>query len=217
VDTILAKMLRDSKLEAVPLGAGTDDEVESRAANARVDYLLKAEVSDLKQGGGKGLGGALSRASSLAGGAPSKEVYTATVNYKLDPRGGGPAKLAATASGSTSQFGLKEAMALGRVATMFTPMGMMRPGGSGMFPFMSSLMGSGIIGGGGMGMMGSIDPNVTVMQTTMMAGIPPAGPFGGESQEAAVSAALDKVAKAVAGSLKTTAAAPAGKKNTKKK
>jgi hypothetical protein len=70
-----------------------------------------------------------------------------------------------------------------------------------------------------MGMMGSADPNVSVMQTTMMAGLPPGGPFGGENQEAAVSSALDKVAKAVAANLRTPApkARPAAKPKPKKK
>ena len=217
VDNLLVKMLRNAKMEAVPLGSGTDEEVESRATAAKVDYVLRAEVVEVKEGGGSKIGGALGRASTLAGAAP-KDAYTATVNYKLVPRGGGAPKLAASAAGSTSQFGIKEAMVLGRVATMFTPMGsMMGPGMGGMLPFMTSVMGSGIVGGGSMGMMGLVDPNVTVMQTTMMAGMPTAGPFGGENQEAAVNSALDKIAKSVAGSLKTPAPAAAPAKPAKKK
>jgi hypothetical protein len=220
VDNLLVKMLRDAKVDAVPLGGGSDADIDARATDAKVDYLVVAEVTDMKQGGGSRLGGALSKASSLAGGG-SKEVYTATVNYRLVPRTGGHAKAAASASGSTGQFGLREAMALGRMATMFTPMGMMmRSQAGGLFPFMNSFMGSGIIGGGpGMGLMGSVDPNVTVMQTSMMAGIPPAGPFGGESQEAAVSSALDKIAKSLTTALKAPAprAAPAAKPSKGKK
>jgi len=224
MDVALVKMLKDAKVDAVPLGSGSDVEIQARAEQVKADYVLMIEVGELKQGGTNKAAGFLSKASSLASGTAERQAYNATVNYTMMSLGSTTPKLAASAVGSTTQFGLKEAMALGRVASMFTPMGMMmRPGMGGMMPFMMQMgMGPGAMGGYGMNMglpalMRSVDPGMMMMQPALQAGMSAAGSLGGESQEQAVSAAMEKIAKAVATSLKPGApeAKPAGGKAPK--
>ncbi|MEP7362823.1 MAG: hypothetical protein ABI972_06175 [Acidobacteriota bacterium] len=209
MDVALVKMLKDAKVDAVPLGSGPDAEIQARAEQAKADYVLMIEVGELKPGGTNKAAGFLSKASSLASGAAERQAYNATINYTMMSLGGSTPKLAASAVGSTTQFGLKEAIALGRVASMFTPMGMMmRPGMGGMMPFMMQMGMSpgGMAGGYGTGMglpalMRSVDPGMMMMQPAVQASLQAAGSLGGESQENAVSSALEKVSKAVAISL----------------
>jgi len=228
LDASLVKMLKDAKVEAVPLGSGTEAEIQARAAQAQVDYVLTTEVGEVKAGGASKVGGFLSKASSMASGAAERQAYTATVNYKLVPVSGGAPKLAASAVGATAQFGLREAMALGQAASMFMPMGMMmRPGMGGMMPFLTQMGGYGAGGAGygmsmGMaGMMRGVDPGMMMMAPAVNAAMNVAGNVGGASQEDAVGSAMEKIAKSVATSLKpgqtAAAAAPAKAAKGKKK
>ena len=52
------------------------------------------------------------------------------------------------------------------------------------------------------GLMRSVDPGMMMMQPALQAGLQAAGSLGGESQENAVSSAMEKIAKAVATSFK---------------
>jgi len=227
VDAAMVKLLKEAKVDSVPLGTGTDVEIQSRAEQTKTDYVLMIDVGELKPGGTNKVGGLLSKASSLASGAAERQAYNATVQYTLTSSLGGPPKLSASAVGSTSQFGLREAIALGRVASMFTPMGMMfRPGMGGMMPFLMQMGGAGTMGGGyGMGMglpalMRTVDPGMMMMQPAVQASLQAAGSLGGDSQEKAVSAAMEKIAKSVASTLQPAAPANApskGKTKAKKK
>ena len=221
VDVALVKMLKDAKVDAVPLGSGPDTEIQARAEQAKADYVLMIEVGEVKPGGTNKAAGFLSKASSLASGTAERQAYNATVNYTMMNLGGTTPKLAASAVGSTTQFGLKEAIALGRMASMFTPMGMMmRPGMGGMMPFLLQMQaGGGMMGGYGasMGMglpalMRSTDPGMMLMQPAVQAGLNAAGSLGGESQESAVTSAMEKIAKAVATSLRPEAPKSTGGK-----
>ncbi|MEZ5398958.1 MAG: hypothetical protein R2729_04760 [Bryobacteraceae bacterium] len=218
-------MLKDAKIDAVPLGAGSDEEIQSRAQQTNSDYVLMLEVGEIKPGGTNKVGGFLSKASSFASGSGERQAYNATVNFTLTPLSGGPPKLVSSATGGTAQFGIKEAMALGRAASMFTPMGMMlRPGMGGMMPFLLQMGGPGMMGAGygdGMGggmqsLMRSVDPGMMMMQPVLAAGMQAAGSPGGESQEQAVSAALEKVAKSVASALQPPPAKPTAAKDKSK-
>lgn len=210
IDAALVKMLKDAKVDAVPLGAGSDVEIQARAEQAKADYVLMIEVSELKPGGTNKAAGFLSKASSLASGNAERQAYNATVNYTMMQLGATTPNLAASAVGSSTQFGLKEAVALGRAASMFTPMGMMmRPGMGGMMPFLMQMGGPGMMGGYGanvnMGLpalMRSVDPGLMMIQPAVQAGFQAAGSLGGENQENAVSSAMEKIAKAVAISFK---------------
>ena len=115
----LVESLTDAKYEAVPLVAGTQAELQARAAERGLDYLLLAEVTELKVAKGGGLGGLMKAASKVAAptaGGPSKEPTEAAVSVKL-VQADGKQRLSTTAKGKDgSGFSVKSGLGLAKFA-----------------------------------------------------------------------------------------------------
>ena len=71
----LVSALAETKLHAAPLAGSQSDLVQQAAAHG-YDYVLVAEVTDLKVSKGGGLGGLLKAASNVVGGSGSNEPPT---------------------------------------------------------------------------------------------------------------------------------------------
>jgi hypothetical protein len=79
----LVENLTEAKFEAVPLAAGTPQELQKIAAERGIDYLVMAEITELKVSKGGGLGGLMKAASKVAG--PAAGVAGAAVQGNPNP------------------------------------------------------------------------------------------------------------------------------------
>ena len=212
----LIAQLVSSSIDAIPLAGLTPSDVEDAARQQEVDYVLYAEVTDVKKdSGGLGrLGGALNKASSLTGGGAAKEKLEAKVEYKLMPLGNSKPLVSSSATGSNGGgFSVTSAVHLATFATQFTPLGMMSK--MGMFdPNMMQLLsgsggagglgglGGGARGGAGGGGLGGVDPLLgsflSIMKTTQSL----IGSAEPTEEGKAASDALSDVAKKVSETLK---------------
>ena len=149
------------KVEAVPMAAGTPADLQKHAAEQGYDYVLFAEVTELKASKPGGLGGLMKAASGIAGGgaaagAAPKENTESSVAVKLVAPDG-KQKLSTTTKGKDgSGFSLQTGLGLAKFAgTMYVgmfagPQMMMRMNSMGL----SHMSGMGLIG----------DPNLLRMQ-----------------------------------------------------
>lgn len=157
--------------EALPLSGSSAAAIEADARRLEVDYILLAEVTELKTSKPGRLGGALKMAS---GGGPPKDVHETKVNYKLfatgataSPRVSGDAK-----ASSGGGFGLGSALRVASFAgQMYLGMYGMR-GGLGMLSMNMGMNPMSVLAStGGLGSMGAsyFDPRAAAM--TSMAGM----------------------------------------------
>lgn len=209
LDNRLIASLKDPKFEFVPLGGGEAADIESRAASSKVDYILYAELTGVKRGAeaSSSVSKKLSGVSRLTSGGPAKETIDAIVNYRLASPGSAAApRLAATATGSNINFNLKDAINLARFASQFMmPMSMLTSGGtggSGLFKVMQILQQSSSA-------VSSVDSNMMAFSSAMNSA---GGTSLSSEEDAAVSAALDKVGKAVIANLQKPEAVAKNKK-----
>lgn len=199
LDNRLIASLKDPKFEFVPLGGGEAADIEARAASSKVDYVLYAELTGVKRGAeaSSSVSKKLSGVSRLTSGGPAKEAIDAIVNYRLaSPGSTGAPRLAASATGSNINFNLKDAINLARFASQFMmPMSMLTGGGanggSGLFKVMQILQQSSSA-------VSSVDSNMMAFSSAMNSA---GGTSLSTEEDAAVSAALDKVGKAVIANL----------------
>jgi hypothetical protein len=156
----LLASLTDAKVEAVPMAAAPPADLQKRVADLGYDYLLLAEVSELKAAKPGRIGGLMKAASSVAGGGvtgPAKENTESSIALKL-MQPDGKQKLATTTKGKDgSGFSLQTGLGIARFA-----------GGMYMNMFMgpAMMMKMGGLGGanlGGMGLLG----NPAVMRAQM--------------------------------------------------
>jgi hypothetical protein len=237
VDTraLRARLIADlaaANIEAEPLAAGSQADLLKLAAERGYNYLLVADVSELKVSKGGGLGGALraaSRAATIAAGTsgPPKDPTEATVEVKLI-QPDGKSRLSTSKKGKDGGgIDMKTGIGLARMAgsmyigmmtgrTMFSALNSMTSGnlsGMGMLgnPALMNLQtrGLGIGGMGGIGGLGKgMDPTAGaasfLMQQAMASDMPRVGAAGqiAPSFDAALTEALGDAAKAVAESLK---------------
>lgn len=213
----LRGFIQEERIEAVPLGSGTPEQLAPEAQQRQCDYILYTDIAELKKGKSGGFGGLLSKASAVGGlgaGEPPKEKFEAKTEFKLYPVGSNSPKIASTVTGKTGGgFSLKTAMSLASTAGSVASFAMMgrgmgfNPGMMGMFQQMNVMnRGYGMMGAGGMG----IDPTsrfMTMMQASnpgMFPGAPnaPQGPQLNPGEEEAVGESLQNVARAVATGLK---------------
>jgi hypothetical protein len=217
LDQRLAASFKDPRIEAVPLGGGTPEEIQDRAKQSNVDYILFAELADLKpsQGGG-GVTRKLAGVSRLTTGAAPKDSFDATVSYRLVAMGATQPKLSASATGSNNTFTMKDALALARLASQFVVPMFMFSGGvgpnSGLFNVMQMVQQSSYTAT-------SSDPNMAAFSTAIRSFSSGGTEFTAE-EGAAVHSATDRVSKAVIASLVSPASAekqqqPAAKKTKK--
>jgi hypothetical protein len=204
--------LKAAGLEPLAMPQGSSADVDTRARQANADFVLYAELAELKKPekaspkGGKRFGSLVSKASGLVN---QKEAWEARVDYRLFAVGS-PAPLAsASALGKTGgeSFNVKGAMSLAANVGMMT---MMSGGPMGMMMMMSrgGAMGS-MMGGIGMGMPGiaglnALNPSLGGMRMMGMASSMNMGGAMGFSQttpNAAATPANPEAAKAWQGAV----------------
>ena len=156
--------LTEAKFEVVPLATAPQAELQQRATERGLDYLLLAEVSELKVPKG-GVGGMVRAASRVgSSGAAQKEPTEASLAVKLLQLDG-KQRLSTTAKGKDSTlFSAQTGIGLARLATSI---GFMM--GPGMMLRMYNLNGLAGTNLGGMGLLGN--PTLFRAQAMTMAGM----------------------------------------------
>jgi hypothetical protein len=156
--------LTEAKFEVVPLATATQAELQQRATDRGLDYLLLAEVSELKVPKG-GVGGMVRAASRVgSSGAPQKEPTEASVAVKLLQLDG-KQRLSTTTKGKDSTvFSAQTGIGLARLATSIGFM--MGPGAMLRMYHLDGIAGTNL---GGMGLLGN--PTLFRAQAMTMAGM----------------------------------------------
>jgi hypothetical protein len=210
--TQLIAELAEQKMEGVPLAAAPPDELNAYATDLGCDYLLIAQITELKASKPGRIGRLI---KSTAGEAP-KDVTEAKLTLQLTPVGAAKPRLSTNTSGNDGGIGFKTGLRLARVAAMLylryaSPLGalnamqMMNMGGMGGFvnnPMLMQMQGA--TGGIGMG-GGGIDRTAGAAMFLMdqaMAGASSAGAQDGPSLDASLAEALQEGAKKVAENVK---------------
>jgi hypothetical protein len=224
----LVSELASAKLNAAPLAGSQPDLVQQAGAHG-YDYVLVAEITDLKASkAGGGLGGMLKAASKVTGGGSNEDPAEAAVTIKL-VQPDGKSRFTTTVKGKTGGLDLKTGLGVAKFAggmymNMMTGkmfMNALNPamagnlGGLGMLgnPAMMSMqtqglgIKTGMQMGMGMGMGMGIDPTAGaasfVMQQSMASKALASGvPGQGPSFDAALGEAFQNIAKAVSENLK---------------
>ena len=219
----LVSELADAKLNAAPLAGSQGDLVQAAGAHG-YDYVLVAEVTDLKVSKGGGLGGALKAVSKVTGSGNGQDPTEAAVTIKL-VQPDGKSRLSTTVKGKDGGgFDVKTGLGVAKFAgtmymNMMTGKMMMNAlnqsmtgnlGGMGMLgnPAMMHMQTQGLGMKAGMQMGMGIDPTAgaasflmqqSMASTTALSGVPGQG---GPSFDAALGEALQNAAKTVAENLK---------------
>ena len=221
----LVSELADAKLNAAPL-AGAQADVAQVAGSHGYDYVLVAEITDLKVAkGGGGLGGLVKAASKVAGGGTGQDPTEAAVTIKL-VQPDGKARYTTTSKGKDGGFDMKSGLGVAKFAgtmymNMMTGRMMMDAlnqsmtgnlGGMGVLgnPAMMSMQtqGLGMKAGMQMGMGMGIDPTAGAASVLMQQSIASNAALsgrpgqGGAAFDAALGEAIQNAAKAVAENLK---------------
>jgi hypothetical protein len=220
----LVSELAGMKLNAAPL-AGSQADIAQAAGSHGYDYVLVAEITDLKVSkGGGGLGGVLKAASKITGASNGQDPTEAAITIKL-VQPDGKARFTTTSKGKDGGFDMKTGLGVAKFAgtmymNMMTGKMMMNAlnqsmtgnlGGMGMLgnPAMMNMQtqGLGMRAGMQMGMGMGIDPTAgaasflmqqSMASNTALSGLPGQGP----SFDAALGDAVQSAAKAVAENLK---------------
>jgi hypothetical protein len=194
--------LENQKFEAIPLAAAPPAELDARAKQLGVDFLLLAEITDLKS---SRPGGITRMMKVTAGEAATKDITEAKLNVQLVAPGSKP-RLTKSANGKDGGVGLKTTLGVARFAgSIYLKMYM-----GGMYGGqMSALSNFKMMNMGAMGAMpmgGGGDRTMTaatyVMQNVMAAAAAGAASQGGPSYDAALENAIEDAGKDVVESLK---------------
>ncbi len=221
----LVSELAEMKLNAAPLAASQAD-IAQVAGSHGYDYVLVAEITDLKTSkAAGGLGGLVKAASKVAGGGTGQDPTEAAVTIKL-VQPDGKARYTTTAKGKDGGLDMKTGLGVAKFAgtmymNMMTGKMMMNAlnqsmagnlGGVGMLgnPAMMSAQtqGLGMKAGMQMGMGMGIDPSAGaasfLIQQSMASNAALSGVPGqsGPSFDAALGEAIQNAARAVAENLK---------------
>jgi len=220
----LVSELAGAKLNAAPL-AGSQPDLAQQAAAHGYDYVLVAEITDLKVSKAGGLGGMLKKASQVTAGGSNEDPAEAAVTIKLVQPDGKP-RFSTTVKGKTGGLDLKTGLGVAKFAggmymNMMTGkmfMSALNPamagnlGGLGMLgnPAMMSMQtqGLGMKAGMQMGMGMGIDPTAGaasfLMQQSMASKALASGALGqaAASFDAALGEAFQNAAKTVSENLK---------------
>src|SRR4029453_6845025 len=84
-DSLVSELL-NAKVDAVALSGSSAAEVEAAAKKLEADYILYSDVTEVKKAGG-GLGGLMSKASSMTGGGAAEKLE-AKIDYVIAPNEG---------------------------------------------------------------------------------------------------------------------------------
>ena len=220
----LVSELAETKLTAAPL-AGSEAALAQQAGEHGYDYVLRAEITDLKVSkSGGGIGGIIKSASKIVAGGPAQDPTEAAVTLKL-VQPDGKARYSTTAKGKNGggAFDMPSGMGIAKFAgtmymNMLTGKLMMNAlnrsmtgklGGMGMLgnPALMDMQTQGLGMRTGMPMGLGIDPTASaasfLMQQSLASNALTAGlPGQGPSFDAALGDALKSAAKSVADNLK---------------
>jgi len=212
----LVAELEDQKFDVVPMAAADSATLEARAKELGVDYLLLAEISDLKA---SKPGGLTKIMKNTAKEGTDKDITEAKLNVQLVPPGGKP-RLTKSSSGKDGGIGLKTGLGLARFAgTLYlrmylgggyssigamSNMQMMKLGGMGNPALYELQSGLGATRYGGTGVDRTAGAAMFVMQQAMAAASD-GGSQGGPSFDAALTDAIQDASKEVVDSLKKSA------------
>jgi hypothetical protein len=203
--------LEEQKIEAVPMAAGTPAELDARARELGVDYLLLSEVTELKVS----KPGGFTKVLKATAKEEARDITEAKLNVQLVPLGGKP-RLSKNASGKDGGVGLKTTLKVAKFAgqvylkfymggmmagqlSAFSSLQMMNMGGMGSMGSMSSMM---PMGGGG-NMDRTAGAANYVMQNVMAGAA--SGSQSGPSFDAALEDAIEDAGKDVVESIKKAA------------
>ena len=212
--TQLIAELAEQKIEAVPLAAAPQDELNAYAKDIGLDFLLLAQITELKAS----KPGRIGRMIKATAGEAPKDVTEAKITLQLMPVGAAKPRLSTNTSGNDGGIGFKTGLRLARVAAMLylryaSPIGalnamqMLNMGGMGGFlnnPILMQMQGGSAGLGLGMG-GGGIDRTAGAAMFLMeqaMAGASGDGSQGDPSFDASLAEALQEGAKKVSDSVK---------------
>jgi len=212
--TQLIAELGEQKIEAVPLAAAPQDELHAYAKELGCDYVLIANITELKAS----KPGRIGRMIKATAGETPRDVTEAKLTVQLVPVGGAKPRYSTNKSGNDGGIGFKTGLRLARFAAMMylryaSPLGalntmsMLNMGGMGGFlnnPLLAQLQGGGGMGGIGGG-FGGVDRTAGAAMYIMDAAMAGAGGDGsqdGPSFDASLAEALQEGAKKVGENLK---------------
>ncbi|HUP41163.1 MAG TPA: hypothetical protein VM115_13650 [Vicinamibacterales bacterium] len=212
--TQLIAELAEQKMEGVPLAAAPQDELHAYAKEIGCDYVLVAQITELKAS----KPGRIGRMIKATAGEAPKDVTEAKLTVQLVPVGAAKPRYSTNTSGNDGGIGLKTSLRLARFAAMMylkyaSPLGalntmsMLNMGGMGGFlnnPLLAQLQGGGAMGGMGGG-FGGVDRTAGAAMYIMDAAMAGAGGDGsqdGPSFDASLAEALQEGAKKVGENLK---------------
>ena len=217
--TRLVAQLEEQKLDVVPMAAAAQPVLDARAKELGVDYLLVAEITDLKASKPGGLTRIM---KSTAKEDATKDITEAKLSVQLVPPGG-KSRLSKTSSGKDGGIGLRTGIGLakfagsmylkfymgGMLGSQLSALGaaqMMNLGGMGNPALMQIQSSLGAARMGGSGLDRTAGAAMYVMQQTMAGAA-----MGGESQDgpsfdAALDDAIQDAGKEVVDSMKKAAA-----------
>lgn len=104
--------LEEQQVEAIPMAFAAQTELDARARELGVDYLLIAEITDLKSS----KPGGLTKVMKKTAGEGARDITEAKLNVQLVPAGGGKPRLVKNASGKDGGVGLKTGLKLAKFA-----------------------------------------------------------------------------------------------------
>jgi hypothetical protein len=157
--TQLINELAEQKMEGVPLAAAAPAELNAHAKELGCDYLLIAQITELKASKPGRIGRLVKK---TAGESADKDVTETKLSVQLTPIDGGKPRLSTTTEGNDGGIGFKTGLRLARVAAMLylryasplaalNTMQMMNMGGMGGFvsnPMLMQMQGAGVMGTG---------------------------------------------------------------------
>ena len=109
--TRIISELEQQKIEAIPMAAAPQAELDAQARELGVDYLLMAEITDLKTS----KPGGLTRVMKATAKEEARDITEAKLSVQLVPPGGKP-KLSKNASGKDGGVGLKTSLKVAKFA-----------------------------------------------------------------------------------------------------
>jgi hypothetical protein len=113
--TQLIAELIEQKVDAMPLAAAPQADLDAQAKALGADYLLIAQITELKASKPGGLGRLVRR---TAGESTEKDVTEAKLNVQLVPVGATKPKMSTTTDGKDGGMGFKTGLRLARAAAM---------------------------------------------------------------------------------------------------
>jgi hypothetical protein len=198
--------LEQQKIDVIPMAAAPQAELDAKAKELGVDYLVIAEIAELKTS----KPGGLTRVMKATAKEESRDITEAKLNVQLVAPGGKP-RLTKSSSGKDGGVGLKTGLKVakfaGSVYLKFYMGGMM----AGQMSAFSSLQTLNMGGMGSMGSMmpmggGSVDRTAGaasfVMQQVMAGAAAGAAAQSGPSYEAALENAIEDASKEIVESVK---------------